>query len=380
MDKKFIISSLLWISRILFGVVFIFSGFVKAIDPLGSTYKFQDYFLAFGTEWLFTVALPLAIFMSSLELIIGITVLLGIRMKESAWGALLFMAFFTPLTLYIAIFEPVSDCGCFGDALIISNWATFYKNVFILAAAIFIFIHRNTFSPLWSGRKDWYLVVLITLFSVWLSIYSLRNLPMLDFRPWKVGNNIEQMRQPIQEEIAEFFFIYRNTNTGETREFPVNDLPSADDGWEFVDRREVIIQEFMEAPIDDFVIMDEFGFDMAESYLGNPDYQFLLIAYDLRRTNTKAFERKINEFAAKAENNGVSFIVLTGSSLEDIDVFRHQMQAAYPFYQADPIKLKTIVRSNPGLVLMKDWVVKAKWAHRNIPEFERVEENYMNPN
>ncbi len=376
MNRSTAITALLWISRILFGIVFIFSGFVKAIDPLGSTYKFQDYFLAFGTEWMFPVALPLAILMSGLELVIGLTVLLGIKMKFSAWVGFLFMLFFTPLTLFIAIFDPVSDCGCFGDALIISNWATFYKNIFILAAAWFIFYHKEKVKPLWSEKKDWYLVLILSVLTVWLSVYCLRNLPIIDFRPWKVGNNIFEMMQPRQEEIAEFSFIYRHTQTGDTREFELNNLPSGDE-WEFVERKEVVIQEYIEAPIDDFMILDEYGFDMTESYLGNPDFQFLLIAYDLRRTNRRAFERKINDFAAQAEADNVSFIVLTGSSLVDIDVFRHEMQTPYPFYQADGIKLKTIIRSNPGLVLMKDWVVIDKWAHRNIPEYQKVRQKHM---
>jgi len=374
--KKVIFTNL-WISRILFGVVFIFSGYVKAIDPLGSTYKFQDYFLAFGTEWLFPVALPLSVLMSSLEFVIGVTVLLGIKMRYSAWGGMLFMLFFTPLTLYIALANPVSDCGCFGDALVISNWATFYKNIFILAASIFIFVHKDKIKPFWSEKQDWFLVGFITFFIVMLSVYCLRNLPIIDFRPWRIGNNIQEKMKPVQEEIAEFSFIYRNTVTGEQKKFSLDNLPSSAEGWEYVDRTENILQEFIPAAIEDFVIQDEYGYDYHEAYLGNPDYQFLLIAYDLRRTHGKSFNKRINEFAAEAEANNISFIALTGSSLEEIDLFRHEMQAAYPFYQSDAIKLKTIVRSNPGLVLMKDWVVIHKWHHRNIPEFSKVKKKYL---
>jgi uncharacterized membrane protein YphA (DoxX/SURF4 family) len=371
----------LWISRILFGAVFIFSGFVKAIDPLGSVYKFQDYFLAFDTEWLFPSALPLAILMSGLEFVIGVTVLLGIKMRLSAWGGLLFMAFFTPLTLYIAIYEPVSDCGCFGDALIISNWATFYKNILILAAAIFIFIHRNKVKPLWSETKDWYLAGFVTLFIIWLSLYCLRNLPIIDFRPWKVGNNVNELVIPTPE-VADTYLIYENKNTGERKEYAPSDLPWNDPGfmedWKFVDQRRVVIQDYQEPAINNFIIQDEYGDDYTESYVGHPGYQFLVITYDVNRTNNRAFERKINDFAAKAEEDGVSLIVLTGSSFSNIDAFRHEVQAAYPFYQSDEIALKTIIRSNPGLVLLKDGVVLGKWHHRNIPQYSRVREKYMN--
>ena len=372
---------LLWISRILFGVVFIFSGFVKAIDPLGSVYKFQDYFLAFNTEWMFPAALPLAILMSSLEFIIGVTVLLGIKMRWSAWGALLFMAFFTPLTFYIALTDPVPDCGCFGDALIISNWETFWKNVVILAASVFIFIHRKKFKPLWSEKKDWLLAGFVAVFIVWLSVYCLRNLPIIDFRPWKVGNNINELVIPTPE-VADTYLIYQHKETGERQEFTPSDLPWDDpefmENWEFVDQRRVIIQEYKEPAISDFVIMDEFGDDYTEAYIMYPGYQFLVIAYDVNRTNKRAFERRINDFAMDAEDHGVSLIVLTGSSFTNIDAFRHEIQAVYPFYQSDEIALKTIIRSNPGLVLLKDGVVIAKWHHRNIPKFSRVRERYMN--
>lgn len=381
MNSSLIRTFFLWISRILFGFVFIFSGFVKAIDPLGSVYKFQDYFLAFNAEWLFPTALPLAILMSGLEFVIGVTVLLGIKMRWSAWGGLLFMAFFTPLTLYIAIYEPVSDCGCFGDALIISNWATFYKNIFILAAASFIFIHKNRIRPLWSEKKDWYLAGITALFIVSLSVYCLRNLPIMDFRPWKVGNDINKLVIPTPE-VADTYLIYENKNTGEREEFAPADLPWNDpefmENWSFVDQRRVIIQEYQEPAINNFIIQDEYGDDYTESYVGHPGYQFLVITYDVNLTNKRAFDRRINDFAVKAEEEGVSLIVLTGSSFSNIDAFRHEVQAAYPFYQSDEIALKTIIRSNPGLVLLKDGVVLGKWHHRNIPEYSRVREKYMN--
>lgn len=381
MKSSHIRTFFLWISRILFGVVFIFSGFVKAIDPLGSVYKFQDYFLAFNAEWLFPTALPFAVLMSALEFVIGVTVLLGIKMRWSAWGGLLFMAFFTPLTLYIAIYDPVSDCGCFGDALIITNWATFYKNIFILAAAIFIFIHRNKVKPLWSETRDWYLAGFVTLFIIWLSVYCLRNLPIIDFRPWKVGNNVNELVIPTPE-VADTYLIYENKNTGERKEYAPSELPWNDPGfmedWKFADQRRVVIQEYQEPAINNFIIQDEYGDDYTESYVGHPGYQFLVITYDVNRTNKRAFERRINDFAAKAEHEGVSLIVLTGSSFSNIDAFRHEVQAAYPFYQSDEIALKTIIRSNPGLVLLKDGVVLGKWHHRNIPEYSRVREKYMN--
>ena len=369
-----------WISRILFGIVFIFSGFVKAIDPLGSTYKFQDYFLAFDAEWLFPLALPLAVLLSTLEFVVGVAVLLGLKMRWSAWAGLLFMVFFTPLTLYIALTDPVPDCGCFGDALIISNWDTFYKNVVILAASIIIFVYRNKVRPLWSETKDWYLIGLTTLLIVGLSLYCLRYLPIIDFRPWKVGNDINQQVVPTPE-VADIYLVFENKETGETREYPVDDYPWNDPEWmatwEYKDQRREIIQPYQEAPITNFEIQDEYGDDYTEAYISNPDYQFIVVAYDLTTTNTRAFTRRINPLAAEAEQAGYSLIVLTGSPYLTVEAFRHEHQSPYPFYQSSEVALKTIIRSNPGLLLMKNGVVLDKWSFRRIPDFGSIREEHM---
>ena len=371
---------LLWFSRLLFGLVFIFSGFVKAIDPLGSAYKFQDYFLAFGTEWLFFSAVPMAIILSTLEIVIGIAVLLGIKMRVSAWGGLLFMAFFTPLTLYIAITDPVPDCGCFGDAIIISNWDTFYKNIFILAAAIIVFIYRDKVKPLWSEKGDNILLGGLSAASIALSAYCLLYLPIIDFRPWKPGNNISELVIPIPE-VAQTYLIFEHNETGETEEHPANDYPWDDPEWmaqwSFKDQRREIISPAQEAEIENFYIEDEFGDDLTEFFFTKDEYWFMVVAHDLNRTRARAFTRKITPLAAEAEKHGNTLIVLTGSSLDDIDEFRHAYQTPYPFYLSDEIELKTIIRSNPGLLLLKDGVVIDKWPHRRIPEFETIRKKYL---
>jgi len=369
---------LLWISRILLGVVFIFSGFVKAIDPLGSAYKFQDYFMAFGTEWLSFTALPMAVLLSTLEFIIGVGVLFGIKMRLSAWGGFLFMLFFTPLTLYIAITDPVPDCGCFGDAIIISNWSTFYKNVVIMAAAVVVFLYRNKIRPPWSKFADNLLMVLVTAGVLLLSAYCLRNLPVIDFRPWKIGNDVTELVMPT-EEVAETYLIFEHEETGETREYPADDYPWDDPEWaavwSFKDQRREIIQPYEEAEIDAFYIEDEFGDDLTDFYMTEPGYLFMVVAPDLYRTNTRAFENAITPLWRQAEAEGHTFIVLTGSTLDAIGEFTeaYDTPPRELFYLSDEIELKTIVRSNPGLVLMKDGVVKDKWAHRNIPELDEIE-------
>lgn len=379
MNRERMISLLLWISRILFGLVFVFSGFVKAVDPLGSTYKFQDYFLAFETPWMMSLALPLAILLSTLEFVIGMAVLLGVKMRISALAGLAFMLFFTPLTLYIAIYNPVSDCGCFGDALKISNWATFYKNIFILAAAILIYFYRKSVKPLWSIKGDWALVALFTLLITSLSVYCLQNLPILDFRPWKVGNNVNELLLATPE-VAEIELVYRNKETGEVNVYPAHDYPWNDPdwlaAWEFVEQKRTIISPYQAPPISNFSIQDEYGDDYTEYFLTSPAYVFLVVAYDLNATYASAFS-KINAFALEAETHGMEIIALTGSPFGLIDMFRHEHQAAFPFYQTDGVALKTIIRSNPGIVLLKDGVVQAKWHHRNLPNFETVKQKYL---
>lgn len=372
----------LWISRILFGIVFLFSGFVKAIDPLGSAYKFQDYFLAFDIEWLFSLALPLAVLLSTLEFVVGAAVLLGIKMRWSAIAGLLFMLFFTPLTLYIAIKNPVPDCGCFGDALIISNWDTFYKNIVILIASIIIFIYRNKIKPLVSETGDWYLLGITTLLITGISVYCLRYIPIIDFRPWKVGNNVNELVVATPE-VADIYLIFENKETGETREYPATDYPWNDPQWmaewEFKDQRREVIVPYQEALIGNFYIQDEYGDDYTEAYISNPDFQLIVVAYDLTTTRASDFTRRITPLANEATQAGYSLIVLTGSPYSVVEEFRHQHQTAYPFYQAGEVELKTIIRSNPGLLLMKDGVVLAKWSGRRIPTFEELERKMVNP-
>ena len=371
---------LLWLSRILFGLVFIFSGFVKAIDPLGSAYKFQDYFMAFGTEWLFFFALPMAIILSTLELVIGVGVLFGIKMRYSAWGGLLFMAFFTPLTLFIAITDPVPDCGCFGDAIIISNWDTFYKNIFILAASVIVFIYRDKVKPLWSEKGDNILLAGITALTVLLSLYCILYVPIIDFRPWKVGNDIRELVIPTPER-AEVYLIFENKDTGETKEYLSSDYPWNDPEWmaqwELIDQRREVITPFQEAEIENFYIEDEFGDDLTEYFITKEEFWFMVVAHNLHRTNSRAFDRKITPLAADAAKHGYDLIVLTGSTLDDVDDFRHTHQTPYDFYLSDDIELKTIIRSNPGLLLMKGGVVIEKWPHRRIPDFESIQKTLL---
>jgi len=371
---------LIWVARIVLGLVFLLSGFFKAIDPLGSTYKIQDYLLVLGLEWMHDLALPVAILISTLEIVVALSIVIGFKLSLSAVGALLFMVFFTPFTLYVAIYEPVPHCGCFGDAIILPNWVTFYKNIVLLAAAILIFVKRKEFKPLISKRTDWYLTGAATLATLLLSGYCLRNLPVIDFLPWKIGNHIpgQMVSQP---EVANVFLIFEDSQTGEKAEFLATEYPWDDPEWaarwKYIDQRKEVVSPYVPAPVAGFAIRDADYNDLTEKYINNPGLQFLVVAHDLFTANTRAFVERISPLAQQAEDNGHSLVVLTGSSFEAIEAFRHQHQTPYPFYQVDAVPLKTMIRSNPGLLLLKDGVVVGKWAHRNIPDYEALIAKYF---
>lgn len=381
-SKSIVVNVILWISRIVFGLVFIFSGFVKAIDPLGSTYKFEDYFIdAFGLDWMLFAALPMAFVMNVVEIVIGFAILLGLHIRYSAWIGLLFMAFFTPLTLYIALTDPVSDCGCFGDAIIFTNWETFYKNIFISAAIVFVFIYRNKIKPLISLKGDAVVLVGITALTVLMSVYCLRYLPIIDFRPWKVGNYIPEQLEDIKPAEISRSFVYENINTGELLEISEEEVMAGNmpdpEKYQYKDRKEEVLDPGIPAPIANFAIFDDYGHDLTDFYLHDPEYAFWVITYDLNKTNKSSFENKIVPLYRKAKKSGINVIFLTSSIPADIENFIKEMNVEYTFYESEERELKTIVRSNPGLVLMKEGTVIAKWPHRRIPAFEEIKEIYF---
>ena len=230
-----------------------------------------------------------------------------------------------------------------------------------------------------SPKLQWGLILTGALFIVSISVYSYRHEPIIDFRPWKAGNKIADYVNPVPE-IAEVSLVYKNKTTGEIKEYPMNNYPWNDSvwvaNWQFVDQKKKIIQEYKKAPISDFIIHDMDDNDLTNQFVNNPDYQFMLFAYDLVETNKDAYS-KINEFAAKAEKDSLSFIGLTAAPFSYIDDFRHEMQAAYPFYLVDEIALKTAIRSNPGIILIKNGVVIAKWGHRDLPSYDEVKKKYL---
>lgn len=355
--------------RFLLGITFIFSGFVKAVDPLGSYYKIQDYVTAFGiAEWIPAFVLLLfGIILASLEFSIGIFLFLGIRRLISSLLAMLLMIVMTPLTFYLAIANPVSDCGCFGDAWVLTNWQTFGKNVVLLAAAIIVFRRYKQIVRFITAKMEW-LVSMYTLFFVFvLSFYCLANLPILDFRPYKIGTDIKagmEIPEDAKPSVFETYFILEKD--GKQKEFTLDNYP--DSTWTFVEARTVLKEKGYEPPIHDFSLIElSTGEDITDSVLAYKGYTFLLVAHRIEEADDGNIDL-INEIYDYSVEHGYKFYALTSSSEEAIEEWCDQTGAEYPFCQVDDITLKTIIRSNPGLLLLKDGIILNKWADNQIPD------------
>jgi uncharacterized membrane protein YphA (DoxX/SURF4 family) len=352
------------VARVLMALVFIFSGFVKGVDPIGTQYRIEDYFTAFGTEWAKPFALTFSVILNAFEFILGALLLLNINIRVTIWIVGIVMANFTIITLNDALYEPVPDCGCFGDALIISNWQTLYKNLVIDALFFIVFFARFRIKSWATPKKEWVIAALIALGFVWFEIYNIRHLPIIDFSDWKVGNRlVHKDPQP-----KKFYLTYRNILTGEEKEYLSPDYPYNDSDWmaewEFVDQRIVDPNP----PLHEVSLDDEFGNNHNSAVIENPELQFILVSYNLHVANLMKID-EIREFIEECLNHDVSFVVATANLPEEAEVFRDKYNLDATFYFADDVTLKAIIRSNPGLILLKDGTVLNKWHFNDFPAF-----------
>lgn len=369
------------IARVLVGITFIFSGFVKGIDPWGSAYKFTDYFNAMGMEWLLWAAFPLGVLLAFAEFTIGIALLFNVFLRFFSWLALLFMVFFTGLTFWVAIKNPVTDCGCFGDALVISNWETFYKNIVLLILTFIIFIYRKDIKN-FAGKKIPYLFGLLSVAVYFLIvIYSYNHLPIFDFRPYKVGLNIpESMSVPdnAPQEVYKNIFYYKNKKTEKIKKFTEQNYPWQDTtNWEYDNMESILVQKGYEPPIHDLTIETPDGDNILDFFIYDENYVFILVANDLNKTSKKS-QGEINNLANWAMENAMSFICLTSSLPDESMAFAEETGAPYEFFNCDEITLKTIIRSNPGLLVLKEGNILGKWHYNDIPSPEKFQEEFMN--
>ncbi len=364
------------LSRFIVGVVFIFSGFVKAVDPLGSAYKFADYFTAFKLGFLEFLALPLGIFLSAFELVLGISLILGYRRKTIFQVLMWFMSFFTLLTLILALFNPVSDCGCFGDALILTNWQTFFKNVVLMGFVLILYFSRKMEPQGGALIAEWLVVGSLFVLASFFSFWNYRHLPLLDFRPYDVGTVIrEEMEIPEGVAVDEYrtTLVYRNLESGKESSFTMEDYPKDTLSWEFVTSESKLVKRGYEPPIHDFALMDDYGNDIVEELLSDREYSLFMFSYDLTKADKEALVRAGEWLQLESFAGDFSFYAVSATSSAEVESITAELALAYGFLSGDEIMLKTIVRSNPGFMLLKSGTILAKWGYRDLPLLEQLD-------
>jgi hypothetical protein len=328
----------------------------------------DDYFNVFGTLWAIPFSLYLTIFLCTLEFILGISLLFNLWIRVTAWPLLFMMIYFTVLTFFDAVLNLVPDCGCFGDAIKLSNLNTFLKNLVLMAMIVMIFISRKKYRGLLSAKLESIVLVFFILAFSGMSVYAYRHLPVIDFMGWKVGTQVnKKSTEPIK-----VFVTYKNIKTGESKEYLSPDYPWNDSTW--MAEWKFVSQRVIDPDADHAMALrteDEAGNDVTGSLIDNPGFQFILVAYDLDATDKAAF-RKVLPFYKKALADGYSFVCLTATGFQGIRKFRLANGTAFEFYTADDVVLKTMVRSNPGLILLKDGKVIGKWHYNDFPKYEEV--------
>ena len=361
------------IGRLLMAATFIFSGYVKAIDPLGTQYKLTDYLQAMGIgsllpEWTLLVG---AVLLAALEFSLGIFLLFAIRRHLVSRIVLALMSIMTLLTLWIVIANPVKDCGCFGDAVVLSNGQTFIKNIILLAIALMLLKWPTSMVRFVSKKTQWIVINYTFIFALALSAWSLWDLPMFDFRPYHVGANIARgMKIPQGAPQPQFETTFILEKNGQQKEFTLDNYP--DSTWTFVDSKTVQTAEGYVPPIHDFSIQDnKTGEDITQEVLNDTGYTFLLISPTLAYADDSNFGR-IDQIYEFAQDYGYRFICLTASSDKDIAKWQDITGAEYPFYTTDATTLKTMIRSNPGLMLLHHGTIIQKWSHNKLPQPEEL--------
>jgi uncharacterized membrane protein YphA (DoxX/SURF4 family) len=368
---------LLMIARLFVGCLFIFSGFVKGIDPMGFQYKLNDYLEALNLKVFEFLTLPGAFLLPFAEFAIGIGLLTGILVRLSTKLAFVFMLFFTPLTLYIALKNPVTDCGCFGDALVISNWNTFYKNIVLIFLAILLLINRRTLQFIFTEKYRTIIFSSLLLIYISAVYWSYNHEPIFDFRPYRVGKNIpEGMRIPdgSPTDVYQNIYYYRNLKSNEVKKFTDLDFPWQDTiNWKFESMDPpLLLKEGFKPPIHDFSIQTTEQENVTDFYLQDSLFTFFVIAYDLEKSWNKK-QNELNMLAIWAKSKGYHFVGLTSTSGEGLRKYKTDLHPAYEMMLTDQTTLKTIIRSNPGLMLLKKGTIIGKWHYNDFPTPEEAE-------
>lgn len=352
-------------ARYAVGALFIFSGLIKINDPVGTQIKLTEYFEVFASdiapffEWFVPAALFISVFLSVLEVVLGVALILGYRMRITAWVLLAMIVFFTFLTFYSAYFNKVTDCGCFGDAIKLTPWQSFYKDIILLVLIGVIFWQKDGYQAWFGARFREVKIIGVTFFMTIIAIYAIRHLPFIDFRAYKVGNHLPSLMknsEPLK-------YVYIMEKDGETSEF---ETYPTDPGYTYIDAR--LVNPEAAAKITDLNVWQGDD-DYTEELLKGT--KLLIIVHQVEKTSLKKIDRLRN---LTYNNPRYQTWILTSSGYESFEAFRHQNQLPAPYYFADATVLKTMVRSNPGVILLQDGKVLAKWHYNDTPLADDVVE------
>lgn len=373
-------------ARIFVGVLFIFSGLIKANDPLGFGYKLQEYFDVFHLSFLGGIATGIAILLCVFEIVLGALLLFGFWRKQVTSGLLGVIIFFTFLTFVSAAFKVVTSCGCFGDAIPLTPWQSFSKDLVLLVMIVYLFVHKDKIEPV-TRNSTWQsaLFAIVLAGSLLFSQYTYSRLPILDFLPYKVGASLPQLMSiPPGAKPDEYEIMYKLTNkkTGEKKEMSDKEYLKTeiwkDDNWEIVGNPDKkLVKRGYEPKIKDLVISDASGTNYTKELIENPYYNLIVVAYNLEDTNEEAMAN-LNAFALNAaEQFNIRTVLLTSNSAQDADAYSKKHKLFMEVFYADAVPLKSMVRANPGVLLLKNGVVIDKWHYNGMPAFEALAEKYF---
>lgn len=358
------------ISRIFVGLLFIISGLIKLNDPVGFSYKLAEYFSepVFNMPFLVPFALGLALFLVIVEVVLGVMLLIGYKSKFTIWSLLLMIVFFTFLTFYSAYYDVVKDCGCFGDALHLTPWESFTKDVVLLFFILILFLNTSLVKPLFQKSIQNIIAYASIILCMFMAVWVLNHLPLIDFRPYKVGTNIEkgmEIPEGAPKSVVEMIFIYKVN--GIDKEFTENDLMNLPEGATFVDRKDKVITEGYVPPIHDFTMMKDDS-DYKEELLKEPKL-LMIVTYDLKIAEEGGMV-KLEKLNQEAFAKGYKVVGMTNSSIEEIAKAKKKYGLQFDFYTCDAIALKTIERSNPSIVILENGTVKQKVHYNDIKDLK----------
>jgi len=368
---KRINKSVLLISRILVGLLFVYSGFVKGVDPLGTQFRIEDYFYAYGSVWAIPMALGLSVFMNASEFSLGAFFLTKIKTNWVSSLALLMMLFFTITTINDAVNNPVPDCGCFGDALIITNWQTLYKNLVIDALVLLLFLRRADMELHMPTSKQLVAATLIFAAFVGFETYNIKHLPLVDFRPWKVGNRL----LPENPLPVKYFLTYKNTKTGEEKEYLSQELPWKDStfmaDWKWLSSRE---EDPNMEENRTFPMVDADGEDWSSDLVKSQEGILFISIYDIAKISDDEAQ-KMNRFITNAQKSGLEVVMLNSDTRQNYQDYKKKLGIPdLDVYNSDDTALKAAVRSNPGLIVVKNAQVLAKYHINDFPSIEEIKQ------